>query len=199
MNGGNGGKPPEKVGVKNLKSDIEKVLLSEQELNCVISKLAERIDKDYMGDQNKLVLLCILKGSVVFMGELMKRITVPVEIDFMKVSSYGSGTQTSGKVNIILDIMRKDLDKCDVLIVEDIIDSGRTMAYLTEYLKLKGVKSVKTITLLDKPYRREVEFTPDYVGCEIPDEFVVGYGLDFAEKYRALPFIGVLKPEVYEN
>ena len=131
------------------------------------------------------------------MGDLMKNIDLPVEIDFMKVSSYGKGSKTSGSVNIILDIHRNDLADVDILIVEDIIDSGKTLSYLVEYLRLKGAKSVKTITLLDKPSRREVDFTPDYTGREIPDEFVVGYGLDYAEKYRALPFVGILKPEVY--
>ena len=131
------------------------------------------------------------------MGDLMKHITAPVDIDFMRVSSYKDGTTSTGNVNIILDLHRSDLDQCDILIIEDIIDSGKTLSYLSRYLKLKGAKSVKTCTLLDKPDRREVPFMPDYVGCEIPDEFVVGYGLDYAEKYRALPFLGILKPEVY--
>lgn len=133
------------------------------------------------------------------MGELMKKITVPVEIDFMKVSSYGGGTSSSGSINIILDLYRKDLSNTDILIVEDIIDSGKTLSYLVDYLKLKGAKSVKTCTLLDKPDRREVDFNADWVGAVIPNEFVVGYGLDYDEKYRALPFVGVLKPEVYNN
>jgi hypoxanthine phosphoribosyltransferase len=133
------------------------------------------------------------------MGDLMKNIDLPVEIDFMKVSSYGSGSKTSGSVNIVLDIHRTDLADVDILIVEDIIDSGRTLSYLSEYLLLKGAKSVKTVTLLDKPSRREVEFTPDYSGMIIPDEFVVGYGLDYDEKYRALPYVGILKPEVYSK
>jgi hypoxanthine phosphoribosyltransferase len=115
----------------------------------------------------------------------------------MKVSSYHDGTKSSGRINIILDLQRKDLSECDILVIEDIIDSGRTLSYLTEYLRLGGAKSVKTCTLLDKPSRREVEFTPDYRGLEVPDEFVVGYGLDYSEQYRALPYIGVLKPEVY--
>ena len=157
------------------------------------------MDRDYAGEDKRLVLLCILKGSVVVMGELMKKITVPVEIDFMRVSSYGGGTQTTGNVNIILDLMRKDLEQCDIVIVEDIIDSGRTLAYLSDYLSLKGARSVRTCTLLDKPSRREVDFAADYVGRVIPDEFVVGYGLDYAEKYRTLPFIGVLKEEIYTH
>jgi hypoxanthine phosphoribosyltransferase len=131
------------------------------------------------------------------MGDLMKKIKVPVEIDCMKVSSYGAGTETTGKIRIALDLLRPDIDTCDILVIEDIIDSGVTLSNLTKYLIDKGAKSVKTCTLLDKPSRRKVDFVPDYCGTEIPDEFVIGYGLDYAEMYRALPFVGVLKPEVY--
>ncbi len=178
--------------------DIERVLLSEEELDAIITRLAAQLDQDYAGEDKRLVLVCILKGSVVFMGELMKKITVPVEIDFMRVSSYGGNTKTTGNVNIVLDLMRKDMDQCDILVVEDIIDSGRTLSHLVQYLTMKGAKSVRTCTLLDKPSRREVDFNVDYVGQEIPDEFVVGYGLDYNEKYRALPYVGILKREVYE-
>ena len=176
---------------------IEKILVSEAQLEATVTRLAAQIDEDYKGNDKKLVLLCILKGSIVFMGDLMKKITVPVEIDCMKVSSYGSGTSSSGNVKIRLDISRDDLSDCDLLVIEDIIDSGYTLSYLSEYLKLKGAKSVRTCTLLDKPSRRKVAFTPDYIGVEIPDEFVVGYGLDYDERFRALPYVGVLKPEVY--
>ena len=179
--------------------DLEKVLLSEQDVDAIITDIAAQLDRDYAGEGKRLVLVCILKGSVVFMGDLMKKVTVPVEIDFMRVSSYGAGTESSGTVNIILDLIRKDLDQCDLVIVEDIIDSGRTLAHLSRYLQLKGAKSVRTCTLLDKPSRREVDFKADYVGREIPDEFVVGYGLDYDEKYRALPYVGILKREVYEK
>ena len=179
--------------------DLQEILLSEQEVDAIIARIAKELDRDYAGEDKRLVLVCILKGSVVFMGELMKKITIPVEIDFMRVSSYGAGTETTGSVNIILDLLRKDLNQCDIVIVEDIIDSGRTLAHLSRYLKLKGAKSVRTCTLLDKPDRREVEFVADYVGREIPDEFVVGYGLDYDEKYRALPYVGILKREVYEK
>ena len=179
--------------------DLQEVLLSEQEVDEIITRIAGELDRDYAGEDKRLVLVCILKGSVVFMGELMKKITIPVEIDFMRVSSYGAGTETTGSVNIILDLLRKDLDQCDLVIVEDIIDSGRTLAHLNQYLKLKGAKSVRTCTLLDKPDRREVAFEADYVGRKIPDEFVVGYGLDYDEKYRALPYVGILKREVYEK
>ena len=129
----------------------------------------------------------------------MKKVSIPVEIDFMKVSSYHDGTKSTGRINIILDLHRKDLSECDILVIEDIIDSGRTLSYLTEYLRLGGAKSVKTCTLLDKPSRRRVEFVPDYCGTEIPDEFVVGYGLDYDERYRALPFVGVLHPSIYSG
>ena len=176
---------------------IAKILISEAELEATVTRLAAQIDEDYREDDKKLVLLCILKGSIVFMGDLMKKLTVPVEIDCMKVSSYGSGTTSSGSVKIHLDVTRPDLSDCDFLIIEDIIDSGYTLSYLTEYLKLRGARSVKTCALLDKPARRKVEFTPDYVGLEIPDEFVVGYGLDYDERFRALPYIGILKPEIY--
>ena len=176
---------------------IAKILVSEGELEATVTRLAAQIDADYKGNDKKLVLLCILKGSIVFMGDLMKKLTVPVEIDCMKVSSYGSGTTSSGSVKIHLDVTRPDLSDCDFLIIEDIIDSGYTLSYLTDYLKLRGARSVKTCALLDKPARRKVQFTPDYVGIEIPDEFVVGYGLDYDERFRALPYVGVLKPEIY--
>ena len=183
-----------------MNKDILKILVDEDELDTIVTDIAKKIIKDYGEDTKRLVLLGILKGSVVFMGELMKRMNSPmVEIDFMKVSSYGAGSKSSGNINILLDLQRKDIEECDILIVEDIIDSGKTLSYLVEYLRLKGARSVKTCTLLDKPSRREVEFTPDYVGKEVPDEFVVGYGLDFDEKYRNLPFVGILSPEVYRK
>jgi len=180
-----------------LDQDMASILITEEELDKLVSNIAAQIDRDYGESGGKLLLLCILKGSVVFMGDLMKKLTIPVEIDFMKVSSYGSGTESSGRIKIILDLHRTDLSELDIVVVEDIIDSGKTLSYLTEYLRLGGARSVKTCTLLDKPSRREVEFTPDYCGREIPDEFVVGYGLDYAEQYRALPYVGILKPDIY--
>lgn len=182
-----------------MNKDILRVLIDEKQIDAATTKIAAEIDRDYADVDGKLLLLCILKGSVVFMGELMKKITLPVEIDFMKVSSYGAGTSSSGKINILLDLIRSDFGKLNIVVVEDIIDSGKTLSYLTEYLKLKGARSVKTCTLLDKPSRREVAFTPDYRGYEIEDHFVVGFGLDYDEKYRALPYIGILKPEVYSG
>jgi hypoxanthine phosphoribosyltransferase len=178
-------------------NDIEKVLISEKEINDICDRLAAQIEEDYK-DKN-LVMLCILKGSILFTAELMKRITLPMDVDVMKVSSYGSGTVGSGIINIHLDILRDDLSECDFLIVEDIIDSGRTLAHLINYLTQKGARSVRTCTLLDKPSRRIVDLSPDYCGAQIPDEFVVGFGLDYDEKYRNLPFVGTLKPEVYSK
>ena len=180
-----------------MNKDVAKILVSEEELDEITTRLAKEIDRDYSGEDKRLVLVCILKGSIVFMGDLMKKITVPLEIDCMKVSSYGAGTVTTGTVNIHLDLIRPDLDKCDLLIIEDIIDSGVTLSYLTKYLKGKGAKSVRTCTLLDKPSRRKTDMKPDYCGVVIPDEFVIGYGLDYDERYRALPYVGVLRPEVY--
>ena len=182
-----------------MNKDMKYILVSEEEIESIVTRIATEIDRDYADSGKKLLLLCILKGSVVFMGELMKKITLPLEIDFMKVSSYGSGTKTSGQINIMLDLHRSDLANLDILVIEDIIDSGRTLSYLVEYLKLAGARSVKTCTMLDKPDRRVVDFEPDYFGKVIPDEFVVGYGLDYDEKYRTLPFIGVLKKEVYTH
>lgn len=178
-------------------NDVKSILLNEKELDEITSTLAKKIENDYQ-DKN-LLLLGILKGSVVFMSDLMKKINLPMQIDFMKVSSYGDGTKSTGKINIMLDLHRNDLSTLDILIIEDIIDSGRTLSYLSEYLKLAGAKSVKTVTLLDKPSRREVDFTPDYCGTTIPDEFVVGYGLDYAENYRTLPYVAILKPRVYKS
>ncbi len=178
---------------------IETVLVSEEQLQQAVTRIAGEIDTYYADSGKRLLLLCILKGSVIFMGDLMKRIKLPVEIDFMKVSSYGSGTSSSGSIHIHLDLLRDDLPETDVLIIEDIIDSGRTLSRLTEYLRMKGAHSVRTCTMLDKPSRREVDFTPDHVGFVIEDKFVIGYGLDYDEAYRALPFVGVLKPEVYEK
>ena len=182
-----------------MNKDVAKILVSEEEIDRITTRIAKEIDRDYAGADKRLILVCILKGSIVFMGDLMKKITVPVEIDCMKVSSYGAGTVTTGTVNIHLDLIRPDLDKCDLLIIEDIIDSGVTLSYLTKYLMGMGAKSVRTCTLLDKPSRRKVEFKPDYCGVEIPDEFVIGYGLDFDEKYRALPYVGILRPEIYSE
>lgn len=179
--------------------DVKYTLASEEEIQNICDRIAAEITRDYKDSQKKLVLICILKGSLMFTSELMKRIDLPLEIEFMKVSSYGSKTVSSGYINIHLDIKRDDMADVDFIIVEDIVDSGRTLSHLVRYLKERGAASVRTCTLLDKPDRRAVEFTPDYCGKIIPDEFVIGFGLDFDEKYRNLPFVGVLKPEVYSN
>ena len=178
-----------------LENDIATILITNDEIDEIENRIAEQVSEDY-ADKN-LLLLCILKGSVVFFSDLMRKITLPMQIDFMKVTSYGNGSSSTGNVRILLDLHREDFSKVDVLIVEDIIDSGRTLSTLVEYLKMKGCRSVRTCTLLDKPARREVQFTPDYTGRLIPDEFVVGFGLDYAEKYRVLPYVGILKPSVY--
>ncbi len=164
-------------------------LISEEKVDERISELGAQISKDYAGKQ--VHLICILKGASFFMCELAKRITVPVSIDFMSVSSYGGGTESSGVVRIVKDLEKPVKDK-DVLIVEDIVDSGRTLAFLEDLFKDRGCASVKCVSLLDKPDRRVVDAKVDYTGFIIPDKFVVGYGMDYDERYRNLPFIGVV-------
>lgn len=183
----------------NINDDMDYVMITSEQIEEAIKKLAGEIDRDYPDPEKKLLLLGILKGSVVVLGDLMKHIKRPVEIDFMKVSSYGGGTVSTKTINIMLDLYRHDISDLDILIVEDVVDSGRTLKYLRTYLLNKGAKSVKCATLLDKPSRREVDYYADYIGFTIEDKFVVGYGLDYDEKYRALPYIGVLKPEIYEK
>ena len=181
----------------NIEKDVESVLVSEEELDSITTRLAEEITRDYKDSPRKLLILSILKGSLIFTSDLIRKISLPMDIDFMKVSSYGAGTVSSGQLKISLDLKRDDMTDVDIIVVEDIVDSGNTLSYLVKYLGVKGAKSVRTCTLLDKPSRRKVDFVPDYCGFEIPDEFVVGYGLDYAERYRALPYVGVLKPEIY--
>ena len=167
-----------------------RVLLSEKEVDARISAIGEQISRDYAGRQVHLV--CVLKGGSFFMCELAKRITVPVSIDFMSVSSYGGATKSSGVVKIVKDLDEPLKDK-DVIVVEDIVDSGRTLSYLLELLQQRGPKSLALCTLLDKPDRRVIDVNVDYTGFEIPDKFVVGYGLDFNQRYRNLPYIGVVE------
>lgn len=176
-------------------NDVEKILLSEQEIADMVKGLGRRISEDYK-DKN-LLMVSVLKGSVVFMADLMRAITIPCRIDFMSVSSYGSGTKSSGTVKIQKDL-DLDLHGYDLLIVEDILDSGKTLSHLVELLSLRGPKSIKICTFLDKPERRTANIAADYVGTSVPDEFVVGYGLDYDEKYRNLPYLGVLRPSIYE-
>lgn len=177
--------------------DIQRILISKEEISAKVKELADRITKDYE-DSDSLVVVCILKGASVFFADLIRKINRQVQIDFMSISSYGNSRSSSGVVQI-----RKDLDinifGKDVLIVEDIMDSGQTLAYLTEMLSARDPSSLKICALLDKPERRVADIQPDYCGFEIPDEFVVGYGLDYAEKYRNLEYIGVLKPELYTD
>ena len=166
------------------------VLLSEEEVNARIREMGEQISKDYAG--KSIHLVCILKGASFFMCELAKRITVPVSIDFMSLSSYGSDTQSSGEVKIKKDL-EESLEDRHVLVIEDIVDTGRTLKYLLELLKDRGAADVKLCALLDKPDRRVVDIEADYTGFKIPDEFVVGYGLDYDQRYRNLPYIGMVK------
>ena len=178
-------------------NDIDHVLVSEESIKEINKKLGEQITKDYAG--KKLLLVSILKGAVVFLADLMREIKIHCNIDFMVVSSYGAGTKTSGCINLHLDIKRSDYEKADIILVEDIVDSGRTLAMLTGLFRERHAHSVKCCTMLDKPSRREVDFQPDYKGLEIPDKFVVGYGLDYNEYYRDLPYVGVLRHEVYSK
>ena len=171
-------------------SETIRVLLSEEEVDKRIAEIAAKISEDYNGEQ--VHMICVLKGGVFFTCELAKRLTVPVSMDFMSVSSYGADTKSSGVVKIIKDL-DEGIEEKNVLVVEDIIDSGRTLSYLLEYLRNRNPKSLKLCTLLDKPERRVVEVNVDYTCFYIPDEFVVGYGLDYAQKYRNLPYIGVVE------
>lgn len=176
-------------------NDVERILISEEELKQICKDLGKQISKDYEG--KKLYLVSVLKGAVVFMADLLREITCDCQIDFLAVSSY-SGTKTTGVVKF-----KKDLDinpeGCDILIVEDILDSGVTLSYLKNVLEGRGARSIKICTLLDKATNRIADIEADYVGKVIPDEFVIGYGLDYDEKYRNLPFVGVLAPHVYSD
>lgn len=177
-----------------MKDDVLKVLLSEEEIKNKVQELGKIITEEYRG--KNLLLVTVLKGAVVFLADLMRAIDTPAEIDFMVVSSYGSGVKSSGVVKIVkdLDVPLKDRH---ILIVEDILDSGLTLSYIKGILQDRGPASIRIVTLLDKPARRKADIKADYVGFEVPDDFVIGYGLDYDEKYRNLPYIGVLKPEVY--
>ena len=176
--------------------DLEKVLITEEEIKQAAKRLASQIERDY-ADEDDIVFVGLLKGSVQFMADLLKNIETMCTIDFMCVSSYGKDTKSTGRVNIIKDLS-EPIDDKNVVIVEDIIDSGNTLNFIKKYFSAKNAKSVRICTLLNKPSRREVEIDVDYIGFDVPDEFVVGYGLDYQEYYRNLPYIGVLKPEIYE-
>ncbi|MBE6885718.1 MAG: hypoxanthine phosphoribosyltransferase, partial [Ruminococcaceae bacterium] len=171
-----------------------RVLVTEEELAAKVAEIGAKITEDYAGKD--LLLVSVLKGSVVFMADLMRAVNLPIEIDFMAVSSYGSGVKTSGVVKILKDL---DVDVAGrhILLVEDILDSGMTLQYIMEMLSQRGAADIKICTLLDKPERRKVNIQADYFGFVIPDKFVVGYGLDYDETYRNIPYVGVLKPEIY--
>ncbi len=175
-------------------SDIARILISEQELQNRVKELGAQISADYAGKD--LLLVCVLKGGVMFLSDLLRAISIPVSIDFMATSSYGASTQSSGVVRIIKDL-DTPLEGRNVLIVEDIIDTGHTLDYLVRILNERKPASLRICTLLNKAERRELDIQVDYIGFDIPNEFVVGYGLDYGEKYRNLPYVGVLKPELY--
>lgn len=177
-------------------NDIQETLLTTEQIKTRISEMGKEISRDYAGKE--ILMIGVLRGAVIFMADLARAIDIPVAIDFMAVSSYGLGTSSSGVVRILKDL-DEDLEGKHVLVVEDIIDSGLTLKYLLENLKSRNPASVKLCTLLNKPDRRKVKVDIDYNGFTIPDYFVVGYGLDYAEKYRNLPFVGILKPEMYNK
>ena len=179
-----------------MEKDIQEVLFSEEVIAKRVKELAEKITNDYKGKQ--LLVVGVLKGSGIFAAELIKNIKIPCEIDFMAVSSYGNSSETSGIVRILKDLDHEAYGK-DILIVEDIVDSGITLNYLSNYLKSRKANSVEIVSLLTKPSRRKVDINVKYIGFDVPDEFLVGYGLDYSEKYRNLPFVGILKREVYEK
>ena len=179
-----------------MKQDVQEVLFSEEALTKRIKELASEINKDY--DGKDLVVVGILKGSVIFAAELIKNISIPCEIDFMAVSSYGSSTETSGVVRILKDL-DNNIEGKDILVVEDIVDTGVTLTYLLKYLQARKANSIEIISLLNKQARRTSDLEVRYIGFEVPDGFIVGYGIDYAEKYRNLPFIGILKSEIYEK
>lgn len=180
----------------NLDNNIEKVLVTQEELDAINRRLGKQITKDFEG--KNLLVVGILKGSLYFMADLTRCIDLPLKVDFLAVSSYGGGTRSSGAVKIIKDI-DIDLQGYDVLLVEDILDSGRTLEYVKNMLSARGANSISIVTLLDKPDRRVEDIHPDYVGCDVPDEFVVGYGLDYDQDYRNIPYIGSLKRSIYEK
>lgn len=185
------------MALRNLEADILSVMISEDALHERIVKMAEEITADYAGEED-LLLICVLKGGYIFLGDLSRVLKRPHELDFMGVSSYGARTESSGEVRIVMDL-KEPIAGRNVLIVEDIIDSGRTLDYMRRTLLARSPKSLRIATLLNKPSRRAVDVKVDYIGFDIPDEFVVGYGLDFAELYRNLPYVGVLKPELFAH
>ncbi len=179
-----------------MEHDILQVLFSQQQLEQRVDEIAQQINRDYA--DKEILLVSVLRGSFIFMADLARKITRPCRVDFMSVSSYGKGTSSSGQVQITKDLS-EDISDMHVIVVEDILDSGNTLSYLLRLLEQRHPASIRLCTLLDKPDRRKVEVAVHYSGFTIPDAFVVGYGLDYAERYRNLPYIGILKPEVYTN
>lgn len=179
-----------------MNQDIKKILVTEEELAELTKKLGEQITRDYAG--KKLLVVGVLKGSIYFLTDLSRHIDLPCHIDFIQASSYGAGTESSGTIRIIKDIAA-DLTGFDVLLVEDILDTGRTLKHIHDMLSTRNPNSIAVVTLLDKPARREVDIKADYTGVDIPNEFAVGYGLDYNQYYRNLPYIGVLKEEIYNK
>lgn len=177
-----------------LHEDVGEILFTADQIDVIVKRIGDQVSRDYA--DKDLVMISVLKGSLIFMADLMRAITVPCSIDFLSVSSYGSGTTTTGEVRILKDL-DTTLEGKDVLVVEDILDSGMTLSFLLNNLQARHPRSIRLCTLLDKPERRRVDIKADYVGVQVPDKFIVGYGLDYAEKYRNLPYIGVLKPEIY--
>ena len=180
-----------------LKFIIKELLVTEEEIEQIVTRLGKEIDRDY-ADKN-LVIVCVLKGSVMFTIDLSKKLNTVCEMEFVRTYSYGNGTESNGQVQMKIDFDRPDIADCDILIIEDIVDSGNTLKFLVDHIKSKGPRSVKTCAFLDKPSRRKVDIDPDYIGKEIPDEFVFGYGLDLFEKYRDLPYVAVVSPEYLES
>lgn len=179
-----------------MREDILKILFTEEQLKERVTELGKALTENFAGKEP--LFIGVLKGSFVFMADLIRSVDLKSSLDFMAVSSYGRGMSSSGAVNIVKDL-NEDIAGRDVIIVEDILDSGVTLNYLCGYLQNRRPKSITLVTLFDKPARRKAPVKADYIGFEVPDEFIVGYGLDFAEKYRNLPYIGVLKPEIYSN
>jgi hypoxanthine phosphoribosyltransferase len=177
-----------------MREDIERVLLTEEQIHARVREMGKAISEDFAGKE--VVFIGVLKGCFIFMADLMRCVTIPCMMDFMAVSSYGSGTVSTGAVKINKDL-NEDIEGKHVIFVEDILDSGMTLSYLKQYLMVRKPASVHIATLLDKPSRRKADISADYCGFQVPDSFVVGYGLDYAEKYRNLPYIGILKPAVY--
>ena len=180
----------------SIHNDVEEILFTEQQLAEICARIGAQINEDYKG--KNLLLVSVLKGSLMFMADLMRELTVPCAIDFLAVSSYGNGTNSSGEVRILKDL-DQSLEGKDILVIEDILDSGNTLSFLLKTLSARNPASIRLCTLLDKPERRTAPVYADYVGAQVEDKFIVGYGLDYAEAYRNLPYIGVLKHEIYEK